>query len=429
MVCAAVAIVSGVACGESNFPQPEFESGYQMPVTGHTLPWGAGWEYLDVVVLAGALVLATLLALKWRSRKGLFTLSVFSILYFGFWRQGCVCPVGSLQNVTLALTDTGYALPLAVLAFFMLPLVFALLFGRTFCAAVCPLGALQDAVIFKPVKVPQWLAHALGMLAYIYLGLAILFVATGTGFVICRYDPFVSFFRMDGYASRFLIGGVLLVIGIFVARPYCRFLCPYGVLLGWMSRFSRRHLTITPDECVQCTLCEESCPFGAIRKPVEGEGSESRETGVRRLAILLLLLPVFVGAGVWAGGWAEGALSRSHPKVRLSERIVREDAGQVTGETIESEAFRQTGEPTKDFHARAEGLWGQFRSGGRMLGGFLGLAFGLSLIGVSVRWSRAGYEPDRTECLSCGRCFSYCPREHVRVKEQGVGHHELFRVP
>ena len=36
-------------------------------------------------------------------------------------------------------------------------------------------------------------------------------------------------------------GGILLVSGVFIARPYCRFLCPYGILLRWASLFSRWH--------------------------------------------------------------------------------------------------------------------------------------------------------------------------------------------
>ena len=73
--------------------------------------------------------------------------------------------------------------------------MFTLFFGRTFCAAVCPLGAVQELVAVRPVKVPRWLDQALGLLAYVYLGAAVMFAATGTAFLICRYDPFVGFFR------------------------------------------------------------------------------------------------------------------------------------------------------------------------------------------------------------------------------------------
>jgi NosR/NirI family nitrous oxide reductase transcriptional regulator len=203
-------------------------------------------------------------------------LSLFSILYFGFWRKGCVCPVGSIQNVAAALTDSTYMIPLTVVLFFLLPILFTLLFGRAFCAAVCPLGAIQDVFALRPKRIPAWLDASLGTLPYVYLALAVLFVATGAGFIVCRYDPFVAFYRMDGSLGMLLAGAVFLLVGVVVARPYCRFFCPYGVILNWASRFSFRHVTITPTDCINCRLCEEACPFGAIEKPTPEKLPEPR---------------------------------------------------------------------------------------------------------------------------------------------------------
>ena len=53
-------------------------------------------------------------------------------------------------DIALALADSTYPVPLAVVAFFALPLGFALFFGRTFCAGVCPMGAMQDLVSLRP---------------------------------------------------------------------------------------------------------------------------------------------------------------------------------------------------------------------------------------------------------------------------------------
>ncbi|MCK5558902.1 MAG: LPXTG cell wall anchor domain-containing protein, partial [Candidatus Hydrogenedentes bacterium] len=69
------------------FPMPDFESGYQLPEMKLPLP-KAGSDLLDMAVLLGALSLSAFLVIKRRSRRAIFLLTVFSVLYFGFWRKG-----------------------------------------------------------------------------------------------------------------------------------------------------------------------------------------------------------------------------------------------------------------------------------------------------------------------------------------------------
>ncbi|MBL7223861.1 MAG: 4Fe-4S binding protein [Candidatus Brocadiae bacterium] len=261
------------AWAAERFPPPEFETGHVLPHVPTPWPRAAWQEVADVVVLLAALSVAAWLALGRRSRRGILWLSIFSLAYFGFYRGGCVCSIGAIQNVALALANTSYAAPLSVVLFFAVPLVFALLFGRVFCGGVCPLGAIQDVVLIRAARVPMGLQHALGLLPWAYLGAAALFAATDTSFIICRYDPFVAFFRMTGALDMLIFGGIVLVLATFVGRPYCRFLCPYGALLGLCARWARKKVDVTPDECVVCSLCEDACPFGAIHAPTP-EGAD-----------------------------------------------------------------------------------------------------------------------------------------------------------
>jgi NAD-dependent dihydropyrimidine dehydrogenase PreA subunit len=89
----------------------------------------------------------------------------------------------------------------------------------------------------------------------------------------------------------------------------------------------------------------------------------------------------------------------------------------VEGTTDASDAFRATGKDVKDLYDEASAIVGKFALGGWFLGGFIGLVIGLKLVGLSVRRQRQDYEADKASCLACGRCFEYCPREHVRLKE------------
>jgi formate hydrogenlyase subunit 6/NADH:ubiquinone oxidoreductase subunit I len=114
----------------------------------------------------------------------------------------------------------------------------------------------------------------------------------GTCFLVCLLDPYkTAFFFGYGWIQRLLHGvqgglvepGVLWVgdltawgifaaavlLGLWFYRPFCRFVCPYGVLLGWFSMVALKRRQIEQSQCVQCGICEKNCPVHAIvRDPV-----------------------------------------------------------------------------------------------------------------------------------------------------------------
>ena len=413
-------VLCGIVFGAERFPPPDFEeSGHELPSIDYITnvePHHPVYEYLDVAVLVAALSLSSYLVLKRRSRRMLFLLMVFSLIYFGFWRKGCICSIGAIQNFSLSIFDANYAIPITAILFLILPLIFTLFFGRTFCGGVCPLGAIQDLVVLHPVKVPRWLESSLRLFAYIYLAAAILFAATGSAFIICRYDPFISFFRLSGHLNILILGCCFLVVGMFIGRPYCRFICPYGVILRQLSRLSKWKVTITPDDCIKCRLCEDSCPFGAITKPTVEWPQTGYTKSKKLLALLIFLLPVLIFSGGWIGVSLNQSWARMHSTVRLAERIYLENQG-LLGETTEaSSAFRATGEPIEDLYDQASVIRKQFKFGGWLLGSFIGLVAGLKLIIPSIRRQRTDFQADSASCLACGRCFKYCPKEQVRLK-------------
>ena len=398
-----------VLFAQDRFPRPEFESGYVYPEHQVPLQRSLVWEYIDLAVLIGALAVASWLALKKRSRQGLVWLSVFSLAYFGFFREGCVCSVGSVQNVSLALFNDGYAIPLTALLFFIIPLIFALAFGRVFCAGVCPLGAIQELTGFRPVKLPKTVESVMISIPFIYLGLSVLSSATESQFLICRYDPFVGIFRLDAPYTMIIFGSLLLIAGVFINRPYCRYLCPYGVLLNIFSRFSHRHLTITPAECTNCRLCEDVCPYDAIIpsdivRPVEEPQKERK-----RFLIYLLLVPLFAVGGAVLFRNLSPVFAGLNSNVQLAREIRAEKEDGIVAVSKAAVAFKEAGKTENEMFEDERKIHERFRKGSVWMGIFLGISFGLSLVSLSTRTRRTDYLPHKGKCYSCGRCFQYCP--------------------
>ena len=408
----------GLALAEQRFPPPEFETGYKMPAITTPAPRGLAMEYVDVAVLVTALGVAAWLVHRKRSRRGLIVLSLFSLVYFGFYRKGCICPIGAPQNVAYGLFNPDYAIPVTALAFFLVPLLFSLFSGRTFCSGVCPHGALQDLVLIKPVKVPLWLEQGLSIVPYIFLGAGVLFAATGAGFVICRFDPFIPLFRMTGSFFILCLAGGFLLTSLFVGRPFCRFLCPYGALLRLGSLVSKWRVRITPDYCTQCRLCEQSCPFGAIREPLAATAHPGAlAPDRRRLGWLLVLLPGLIALGAWGGSKLSVPASRLHPTVALAEKYLdpKKPAPAPGPATPESLALTRADENAEAILTTAAAVRRKFDVGGWWFGGWVGLVVGLRLVSLSTRTARTDFEPDRGSCYACGRCYLACPNERVRV--------------
>ncbi|MBN2686520.1 MAG: 4Fe-4S binding protein [Pontiellaceae bacterium] len=245
------------------------------------------WEIADIAVLALMLLLSGVLSLRHLPKCRFTSMMVIALLYFGLFRGGCICPVGATSNILLGLRAPEMV-GKTVALLFLLPLVAAFLFGRVFCSSACPLGAVQHLLARKKsIEIPLRLLRILRLLPIGVLLATIWAVLRSSVFLACRLDPYKNIF-FTGHAwinqaadavggtiidPRFIwIGDLfswlmlaaLLVLGFFVHRPFCRFVCPYGVLLGLFSSIGLRRRTIDPASCFACTLCTKTCPTQAI---------------------------------------------------------------------------------------------------------------------------------------------------------------------
>ena len=395
---------------EARFPKPDFTSGYEYPDILHGAPNETLWNVLDIVLLVGMMALVVWAAYRKRSRAVIYSMSVVSVLYFGFFRSGCVCSVGSIQNMVTALVNPDYHLPWYVLLLFLLPIVFALLFGRVFCAGVCPLGALQELVNIKNFRLARSVSVTLSVIPWVYLAFTILYAATRSQFLICRLDPFVGIFRLGGDLGMITFGVVLLLMSVFIGRPFCQFLCPYGALLSVFSSLSWKQLEITSKGCINCALCGKSCPVDAIRAPQVSKTKEERRKGVNRIIFFAILLPLLTVAGAMLLGSQSDALSLAHKDVYLYELLLQQKAQPEMDVPLEVETFNALGGDMEELKAKVDNVRRDYTFYAYLAGALIGFIIGFKLLKLSLKRSRKTYEVSSARCTMCGKCFNYCPQ-------------------
>ena len=402
--------VSIVTFSQNRFPKPDFESGYQYPVHDYIIPGEQVWIWLDIVLLVLLMSFVAWAVIKQGVRWPVIAVSLFSVAYFGFFRKGCVCSIGSIQNVALALVDSSYTISFVALMFFILPIVFTILFGRVFCAGVCPMGALQELVNIKNYRLSKTVTTVLGLIPWIYLTLAVLFAITNSAFIICRFDPFVGIFRLGGEMPLITFGIALLVLSIFTGRPFCRFICPYGALLSLFARVSIWRTKITKQHCINCDLCHNACPVDAIRPPYENKVKENRSAGVKRILIYLLILPLMMVIGGLTMRSLSDPMSQVHKTVRLYQMVLENEEQPQEIQSLELQAFYGQERTVESLAGQVTDIKRQFQFYATIAGVFLGIVFGFTLIGLSIKRTRKQYEINDAQCVNCARCFSYCPQ-------------------
>jgi len=409
--------LTGQLDAQNRFPKPDFESGYQYPEMTYHVPNESLWITVDIVLLIALMSIVTWAVIRKRTRRPVIWTSIISVLYFGFFRSGCVCSVGSIQNISLALVDSTCILPISVLLFFLLPILFAFLFGRVFCAGVCPLGALQELVNVKNYRLSKVVTTALEIIPWIYLIFAILYAVTRSGFIICRFDPFIGIFRLGGDIGLIVFGVLLLIASIFTGRPFCRFICPYGALLSLFSRVSIWKVELTRKSCINCELCHNACPVDAINPPYDNKVKENRLQGVKRVLSYFVVLPVMIATGAFLMRSFSGELSRTHKDVRLYDMVILHETDPQDILSVELEAFYGHEETIENLTEKYEIIQADFKFYSTIAGAFIGLVIGLTLINLSLKRTRKNYEIDHAACVDCARCFSYCPQNNPEKPE------------
>lgn len=166
--------------------------------------------------------------------------------------------------------------PAAVIVFVSVILV-SLFLRRSFCSWICPVAALSEPAWkmgFRLMRcnprLPAWIDAVLRGLKYLLMAFFVYFIAIAMSsdalseFIQSDYHKIADvrlmnfFLHISPLALSIIL--ILVVLSVALRNPFCRYLCPYGALLGLVATFSPMRVTRNSERCVSCGVCSQVCP-------------------------------------------------------------------------------------------------------------------------------------------------------------------------
>jgi len=186
-------------------------------------------------------------------------------------------PIAGLMNLRYFLgTGTIPAIHPAAMVLLCVFLVSSLLVKKSFCSWLCPVGTVSEylwklgrKLIRRSLILPRWLDLLLRSLKYLLLAFFLFIVFTMSaeelgGFLVSPFAviadvKMLDFFRHLGLVGIAVLAG-LIFPSIFIQNFWCRYLCPYGALMGIVSTLSPVKVRRDEQACIECGKCNKACP-------------------------------------------------------------------------------------------------------------------------------------------------------------------------
>jgi polyferredoxin len=186
-------------------------------------------------------------------------------------------PIAGLMNLKYFLL-TGLVPSIHPAAMFLLVtfLAISLLFRKAFCSWLCPVGTISEylgllgkKIFGRNFRLWRWIDIPLRGLKYSLLGFFVWAISTMSASAIASFMhsdyglvagvKMLNFFRFLGETGLIVVG-ILILASVFVQNFWCRYLCPYGALLGFASLLSPLRIRREPEPCIDCGKCAKVCP-------------------------------------------------------------------------------------------------------------------------------------------------------------------------
>ncbi len=186
-------------------------------------------------------------------------------------------PIASLMNLkVLLMSGSVPAIHPAGMFLLIAFLAASWIFRKSFCGWLCPVGTVSEylwrlgrRIFGRSFRVPRRADIGLRSLKYILLGLFLYAVGSMPVPAIRAFlnGPYglvddvkmLNFFRFLGVTGGIVIA-VLVIASVFIQNFWCRYLCPYGALMGFAALVSPLRIRRDPGLCIDCAKCAKACP-------------------------------------------------------------------------------------------------------------------------------------------------------------------------
>lgn len=186
-------------------------------------------------------------------------------------------PIAGLMNTKFFLsTGRVPAIHPASMFLFMAFVLMSLLLKKSFCSWLCPVGTLSERLwqlgrktLGRTLRLPRWADIPLRGLKYLLFAFFLFIIGAMSAGALAdfMFTPYgivadvkmLNFFREISLTALIVVVA-LVILSMLVQNFWCRYLCPYGALMGLVSLLSPMKIRRDPEACIDCGKCSRACP-------------------------------------------------------------------------------------------------------------------------------------------------------------------------
>jgi len=198
---------------------------------------------------------------------------VIAVILFGILLGARPNPMQSIVKLFKMFNGTERGEIVIIFSFIFFSL-FSVLGSKLVCSWGCPLGALQEVIFDIPIykkkfkyQLPFVISLSVRLILFVLFFLLLFGIGLGVRNYVLYHD--VNYFNIFDFHRLTLFGiltlPILILSSLYVYRPFCQLICPFGLYSWLLENFAVNKITINEDKCTNCKKCVNSCPTQAMK--------------------------------------------------------------------------------------------------------------------------------------------------------------------